>query len=523
MKDSSIKTKLLFITGIMIFLVVLGLILNSLIKQNKTFKNSLLREIKANGEILKVIIEPLLDFNNKDNIEIILKKIVDNSKSIKGFSIYDVERHKEWLSFLSVKSNDFMSFSIKKDKKIIGRLKIFYTMDEIKKEINSILIGNVIIGVLIFLFAILFLSILFERIKKRLKLLINISNKIAQGDLAGSKEILLKTLWVFKERENKSLIDDESVFKKFRGKRKIGGRDELNLVLMENYFMVKNLSHLISRIKRTENTVTESAEEISTGAREIEASSIEQSATTNEITVTNEEVGATSKELYSNIKKIGEEIKKTVVLANTGKNSLLKMEEAMNRLIQSTRSISSKLAVINSKTNKISGVSTTINTISDQTNLLSVNAAIEAEKAGEYGKGFLVIAKEINHLANRTGSATHEIENMISEMQSSVLSGVMEMDKFSGDVKKRVDEIDDIGGNLTEIINQVQDLEPEFELIRDGMNAQNTSTIQISESMVQLATSTRQTKNSIIEFKTVTDSLKETVTRLRDELTKFKL
>lgn len=324
-------------------------------------------------------------------------------------------------------------------------------------------------------------------------------------------------------KESVKDIDEELIFKKINVNRKLGGKDELNLVLMENYSMVQNLSHLISRIKKTEGSVSVSAEEISTGAREIEASSIQQSASTHEITVTNEEVGATSKELYSNIEKIGEEIKKTVVLANIGKNGLLKMEDAMNRLIHSTRSISSKLAVINSKTNKISGVSTTINTISDQTNLLSVNAAIEAEKAGEYGKGFLVIAKEINHLANQTGSATHEIENMISEMQSSVLSGVMEMDKFSGEVKKRVEEIDEIGGNLTEIINQVQDLEPEFEVIREGMNAQNTATTQISESMEQLATSTKQTKNSIIEFKIVTDSLKETVKRLRDEIMRFKL
>ena len=74
--------------------------------------------------------------------------------------------------------------------------------------------------------------------------------------------------------------------------------------------------------------------------------------------------------------------------------------------------------------------------MADQTNLLSLNAAIEAEKAGEYGRGFVVVATEIRRLADQTAVATYDIEQMVREIQSSVSAGVMGMDKFSEEVRR---------------------------------------------------------------------------------------
>ena len=103
-------------------------------------------------------------------------------------------------------------------------------------------------------------------------------------------------------------------------------------------------------------------------------------------------------------------------------------------------------------------VVTTITKVADQTNLLSINAAIEAEKAGEYGLGFLVVAREIRRLADQTAVATLDIERMVKEMQYSVSAGVMEMDKFSEQVRQVVSEVGTIGGQLGQIITSVQGL-----------------------------------------------------------------
>ena len=101
---------------------------------------------------------------------------------------------------------------------------------------------------------------------------------------------------------------------------------------------------------------------------------------------------------------------------------------------------------------------TTINKVADQTNLLSLNAAIEAAKAGEFGQGFAVVAREIRRLADQTAIATLDIEQMVKEMQSSVSSGVMGMEKFAQEVQSAVREVNEISGQIAHIIEQVQGL-----------------------------------------------------------------
>src|SRR4030065_492004 len=104
----------------------------------------------------------------------------------------------------------------------------------------------------------------------------------------------------------------------------------------------------------------------------------------------------------------------------------------MKHIVEAAGSISSKFEVLNEKANNINTVVTTITKVADQTNLLSLNAAIEAEKAGEYGFGFSVVAKEIRRLADQTAVATLDIEQMVKEMRSAVSAGGMSVGGGSG-------------------------------------------------------------------------------------------
>ena len=104
----------------------------------------------------------------------------------------------------------------------------------------------------------------------------------------------------------------------------------------------------------------------------------------------------------------------------------------------------------------------TITKVADQTSLLSLNAAIEAEKAGEYGAGFAVVAREIRRLANQTAVATLEIEQIVKDMQSAVSIGVMEMDKFNKSVGDSADRVSKIGDQVAKVIQQVQSLPPRW-------------------------------------------------------------
>jgi methyl-accepting chemotaxis protein WspA len=199
------------------------------------------------------------------------------------------------------------------------------------------------------------------------------------------------------------------------------------------------------------------------------------------------------------------------------------MQSTMKHLASATDSVSSKLSIINEKANNINDVVVTITKVADQTNLLSLNAAIEAEKAGEYGLGFAVVAREIRRLADQTAVATLDIIKMVKEMQSSVSSGVMEMDKFADEVRHCVTDVKNISGNLENIIQQVQGLPPKFDLVADGMQGQHEGAQQITEAMIQLNEAAQQTSESLREFNQVTAQLDKASRTLQEELSIFKV
>ena len=193
----------------------------------------------------------------------------------------------------------------------------------------------------------------------------------------------------------------------------------------------------------------------------------------------------------------------------------------MDRLASAGHTVAARLAAIRDEAAQITGVVTTISKVADQTNLLSINAAIEAEKAGEQGLGFLVLAREIRRLADQTAVATLDIEQMVKQMQSAVSAGVMEIDRFAEEVKVGVLGVGRINGQFSQIISQVRTLSDRFDVVNDGMRSQHTGTRQIGEAMGQLIDGARQTSTSLREFNAATESLRDAVGTLKQEITQF--
>jgi len=210
-------------------------------------------------------------------------------------------------------------------------------------------------------------------------------------------------------------------------------------------------------------------------------------------------------------------------LAGSGQGGLSRMEETMRQVMDAAGSINAKLAVLNEKAGTINQVVTTITKVADQTNLLSLNAAIEAEKAGEYGRGFAVVATEIRRLADQTAVATYDIEQMIKEIQSAVAAGVMGMDKFSEEVRRGMHEVQEVGGQLTQIIHQVQALAPRVESVNEGMQAQATGAEQISQALMQLTEAAQQTVESLSQSSLAIGELNQVSSGLRNGVARFRL
>jgi methyl-accepting chemotaxis protein WspA len=275
---------------------------------------------------------------------------------------------------------------------------------------------------------------------------------------------------------------------------------------------------LVSRLQRSSVALMSTATQISATSKEQQATVNGYSTSTTEIAAAVKEISATSQELESTIEQVSKVANNAAALAEEGRSGLSEMDGTMRELSSATSSISSKLSVIREKASDINLVVTTITKVADQTNLLSVNAAIEAEKAGEYGLGFLVVAREIRRLADQSAVATLDIEQMVRHMQSAVSTGVMEMDKFTEQVRSGVRSVGQVNAQLGQIIEQVQELSGRIDSLSDGMRSQSQGAQQISEAMMQLTDGARQTAASLKEFNSATDGLRDVVSSLRQEL-----
>ncbi len=287
--------------------------------------------------------------------------------------------------------------------------------------------------------------------------------------------------------------------------------------------MLENLSGLVTQVQQAGIQVASSATQIAATAREQEAATAEQAASTSEIVASVAEISATAKELVHTMDEVRDVAEHTAASAADGQHALAAMETAMHQMRAATDAIGAKLAVLNEKAGNIGTVVTTINKVADQTNLLSLNAAIEAEKAGDYGRGFAVVASEIRRLADQTGAATWDIEQMVKEMQSAVSAGVMGMDKFSDQVGRGVAEVAQVSSRLAQIIEQVHTLTPRFETVTEGMHAQSEAAAQISESMSQLNETTQQTAESLRQSHDSVEQLKEAAYDLQAGVARFKV
>jgi methyl-accepting chemotaxis protein WspA len=275
---------------------------------------------------------------------------------------------------------------------------------------------------------------------------------------------------------------------------------------------------LMSRLRSSSVALMSTATQISATSKQQQTTVSNYSASTAQIAAAVKEISATSQELRSTLDGISETAGRSAALADSGRNGLDATDATMRRLSDSTLSISQKLAVIREKASDINAVVTTITKVADQTNLLSVNAAIEAEKAGEYGLGFLVVAREIRRLADQSAVATLDIEQMVRHMQSAVSAGVMEMDKFAEEVRRGVSTVGDINAQLAQLIEQVQSLSNRIDSVNQGMHSQALGASQINDAMAHLTDGMRQTATSLKEFNSATDGLRDVVAGLRREL-----
>ena len=237
--------------------------------------------------------------------------------------------------------------------------------------------------------------------------------------------------------------------------------------------------------------------QLTSASNQLQSMMTAQETSTHQVGAAAQDMATTSQELVQTMHDVARMSASNATAAENSQANLTHMETTMQTLEKATRLITDRLGLINERAANITSVVSTIAKVAAQTNLLSLNAAIEAEKAGEHGLGFAVVAREIRRLADQTAEATLDIEHIVKEMTSAVSAGVVGIDNFAHDVRQGAEEIRTVGAHLAQIISQVQTLTSRFDTVHAGMQDQVQGAQQISAAVEQLQEVAEQAATSL--------------------------
>jgi methyl-accepting chemotaxis protein len=303
----------------------------------------------------------------------------------------------------------------------------------------------------------------------------------------------------------------------------VNGKDELNRIGSSFNAMQKSIVNLISQVISNASRVAESAgvvystsEQMATGAEEVAA----QAGT---LATAGEEMAATSGDIAQNCQMAAEGANKASMVAQEGATVVNKTVAVMGQIADRVQATAQTVENLGARSDQIGEIIGTIEDIADQTNLLALNAAIEAARAGEQGRGFAVVADEVRALAERTTRATREIGEMIKAIQTETKGAVASMEAGVVEAKKGTTEAGKSGEALQQILDQINAVSMQVHQIATAAEQQTSTTTEISGNIMQITEVVQQTAQGAQESANAASNLSTLADELQQLVGNFKL
>jgi|WetSurMetagenome_2_1015567.scaffolds.fasta_scaffold00031_75 methyl-accepting chemotaxis protein len=302
-----------------------------------------------------------------------------------------------------------------------------------------------------------------------------------------------------------------------------GGNDEIGQVLNSMERMVSNLKQLMGDIKSSADEIASEARQLKSSSDKISVNINAETAQTNQIATSAEQMSQTVIDIAKNTSNIAVSSSEAAKTARNG-------EEVVNRSINETQKIaaavsesSGMMIVLGEKSKEIGAIVEVINDIADQTNLLALNAAIEAARAGEQGRGFAVVADEVRKLAERTAKSTAQISEMIGAIQAEIDKAVNSMQGASRRVETGVTLSQEAGTALSAIVHNVNDLQGMVQQIASATEEMSSVSEHISGDIHSIAGGTRGVSTDVTNIVQATSDMEQLATKLQGFVAKFRV
>jgi len=276
----------------------------------------------------------------------------------------------------------------------------------------------------------------------------------------------------------------------------ITSRDELGVIGGSFNQIADTLQSAMERVSNCSASLTMAAGELRANAEQIATGSENVAAQAVSVATAGEEMAATSNDIASNCSMAVESVSRASATATSGAAVVQQTVEGMARIAGKVQDSARTVESLGARSDQIGAIIGTIEDIADQTNLLALNAAIEAARAGEQGRGFAVVADEVRALAERTTRATREIGEMIKAIQAETRNAVAAMEEGVQEVERGTEDAAHSGRALEEILAQVNEVTGQINQIATAAEEQTATTNEISNNMQRITEVVQETAGS---------------------------
>ena len=293
------------------------------------------------------------------------------------------------------------------------------------------------------------------------------------------------------------------------------GRD-FNLFIQKMHGAVSLVNQATNRLAMSTIELSSTADNVVRAAEGQDARAVQSASAVEEMTMTAGEVARSSTEAA----RIAQETAET---ARSGQEVMMQTVTGMQQVSEAVVKAANIITTLGRSSDQIGAIVRVIEDIADQTNLLALNAAIEAARAGEQGRGFAVVADEVRKLAERTTKATKEIGDMIRQIQQDTKSAVASMDQGTTQVGQGVELANKTGEALSKIHTMINSTAGMIQQIASAAEEQSNATRQIAGDLEAMTQTTRQTSNGIAESAQACHELSTLATDLQKTMSAFKV